>query len=218
MIGLNKKYLLIAATFLCTAFLSGNQHAEAEEANGSVDFLANYFRLIDSYEKLDSFSRNLTFNTEGIQQLSLSYKGSTGLLSLGSGYIYTGQELSQNALTSFQKLGFREYSLSESIVDPYIGLSANSSQEIVKDVVVGIGASFFYGKDSKEILFGPDEESNIKILFLLDMPVNLGKHLTISPEFQWSKSYSPQADGYSSTDDPAKEADIYGGVSIHFAY
>jgi hypothetical protein len=69
-------------------------------------------------------------------------------------------------------------------------------------------------------LYNPDRNADVKVILLLDMPLTLGNSFTIKPEFQLTKNFTlesdsmtPHLDGKSTADQ-----DIYGGVSIHFAY
>jgi hypothetical protein len=235
--------------FLCialTALLIGNESARAEDAKQNItsstydeSAVSSFILAAGMYGGLnDESSPGVSlslgqskdmmkglFTEQGQfdgQDITLSYGGSAGRLGFSAGYIYTTGDKDPNKGSVL--LGLDNYSkntLNNIQERPwYVTLDLSHSFQVSNDLAVGVG--------SKAVLLAnnPVEENNTNkaASMSLYLPVSYKGFLTVTPEFQWSRSLL--ADGEQGTQhdienffDPEDGQNaFYGGMSISFSY
>ncbi|MCI5164953.1 MAG: hypothetical protein D3903_02410 [Candidatus Electrothrix sp. GM3_4] len=156
------------------------------------------------------------------QDITLSYEGSAGRLGFSAGYIYTTGDKYENGGSVL--LGLDNYSkntLNNIQERPwYVTLDLSRSFQLSNDLAISVG--------SKAVLLtnNPDEEdsNNKAVSMSLNLPVSYKGFLTITPEFQWSRSLLTDGEQGTRNDietffDPEDgQNSFYGGMSISFSY
>ncbi|MCI5157818.1 MAG: hypothetical protein D3906_05140 [Candidatus Electrothrix sp. AUS1_2] len=159
------------------------------------------------------------------QDITLSYEGSEGRLGFSAGYIYTTGEKDPGGTSVL--LGFDNY-------NTYNKNTLNSMQERPWYVTVDLSRSFEVGEHfavglgSKAVLLSNnlDEENSADkaVSMILNLPVSYKGFLTVTPEFQWSRSLLSGDEQGAGRDMPnladaenGQDA-FYGGMSITFSY
>ena len=236
-------YLCIALT---ASLLLGNESARAEDAKQNIisntyneSAVSSLLLAAGMYDGLNDESTpgvNLSlgqskdmmkglFTDQGQfdgQDITLSYEGSAGRLGFSAGYIYTTGETDPNGGPVL--LGLDNYSknaLNNIEERPwYVTLDLSRSFQLTNNLAVGVG--------SKAVLLtnNPDEEDNINkaVSMSLNLPVSYKGFLTITPEFQWSRSLLTNDEQGARNDidsflDPEDGQNaFYGGMSISFSY
>ncbi|MCI5225175.1 MAG: hypothetical protein D3918_00610 [Candidatus Electrothrix sp. AX2] len=154
--------------------------------------------------------------------ITLSYEGSVGRLGFSAGYIYTTEDTESNRGSLF--LGLENYSkntLNNIEERPwYLTVGLSHSFQLNNEFAIGIG--------SKAVLFTntPDDENiaNKAVAMSLNLPVSYKGFITITPEFQWSRSLhaNGEQDTRNDIDNFLNPEDgqnaFYGGMSISFSY
>ena len=154
------------------------------------------------------------------QNITLSYEGSEGRLGFSAGYIYTTGEKDENRGSIL--LGLDNYSkntLNNIQERPwYVTLDLSRSFQLSDNFAVGVG--------SKAVLLANNTEeensSNQAVSMSLNLPLSYKGFLTVTPEFQWSRTLLTDGEQGASTDLPADPAEgqnaFSGGMSIRFSY
>lgn len=241
-------------SYLCialTALLSGTESACAENAKQNIiassyneSAVSSFLLAAGMYGGLDneSSSRESSsgvtvslgqskdmmkglFTDQGQfdgQDITLSYKGSPGRLGFSAGYIYTTEDPDKNRGSVF--LGLENYNkntLSNIEERPwYVTLDISRSFQLSNSLAIGVG--------SKATLLAnnPDDDNvaNKAVSMSLNLPVSYKGFLTVTPEFQWSRSLQANDEQGSANDmnnffDPEDGQNaFYGGMSISFSY
>jgi hypothetical protein len=244
-----KKMVIKKIPYLCfalTALLIGNESARAEDAKqniisstyneSAVSSLLLAAGMYDGLNSENSSRVNLShgqqkdmmkglFTEQGQfdgQDITLSYEGSAGRLGFSAGYIYTTGDKDQNRGSVL--LGLDNYSkntLNNIQERPwYVTLDHSRSFQVSNNLAVGVG--------SKAVLLtnNPDEEdsNNKAVSMSLNLPVSYKGFLTVTPEFQWSRSLLTDGEQGTRNDienffDPEDGQNaFYGGMSISFSY
>ncbi|MCI5145570.1 MAG: hypothetical protein D3923_08560 [Candidatus Electrothrix sp. AR3] len=162
------------------------------------------------------------------QDITFSYKGSSGRLGFSAGYIYTAPQETQEAGTILLGLDMLTQNLpaQHGITENpwYVTLNLSKSFQFTDNIAFEIG--------SKTMLFSPspdDDEreggrDNRSLSMSLNLPVSYKGVLTVTPEIQWSRallnddtqmiaSTTPDLHAHSDNVDT-----FYGGMSISFSY
>ncbi len=156
------------------------------------------------------------------QDITLSYEGSAGRLGFSAGYIYTTKDNDSDRGSVF--LGLDNYSkntLSNIQERPwYVTLDLSRSFQLNDNLAIGIG--------SKAVLLNnnPDDDNtaNKAVAMSLNLPVSYKGFLTVTPEFQWSRTLLANGEQGTGNDiDNLFEPEdgqnaFYGGMSISFSY
>ena len=235
-------------TYLCvalTALLLGNESACAENAERNIignaydeSAMSSLLLAAGMYGGLNDESasginlalgetKNIikgVFSDQGQfhgQNITLSYEGSEGRLGFSAGYIYTTGEKDESG-SSFL-LGLDNYSkntLNNIEERPwYVTLDLSRSFQLSEDFAVGLG--------SKAVLLAnnttEENSSNQAVSMSLNLPLSYKGFLTVTPEFQWSRTLLADGEqGASQNDlhvDPEENQNtFYGGMSISFSY
>ncbi|CAK8725134.1 MAG: hypothetical protein D3917_06610 [Candidatus Electrothrix sp. AX5] len=236
-------YLCIALT----ALLIGNESAGAEDAKQNIisstyteSAVSSLLLAAGMYGGLNDDSspgvslslgqpKNIIkglFTQQGQfdgQDITLSYEGSAGRLGFSAGYIYTTGDKNESAGSVL--LGLDNYSKNtlNSIEERpwYVTLDLSRSFQLSDNLAVGVG--------SKAVLLAnntlnEEDSSNKAASLSLNLPVSYKGFLTITPEFQWSRSLLTEGDQGTRNDienffDPEDGQNaFYGGMSISFSY
>ncbi len=156
------------------------------------------------------------------QNITLSYGGSAGRLGFSAGYIYTTGDKNQNKGSVLLGLdNYNKNTLNNIQERPwYVTLDLSRSFQLNSNLAVGVG--------SKAVLLAnnPDEENstNKAASMSLYLPVSYKGFLTVTPEFQWSRSLLTDGEQGTRNDietffDPEDGQNaFYGGMSISFSY
>jgi len=152
------------------------------------------------------------------KSITLSYKGSSGLLGFSAGYIYTSGDdegtVGSVYLGLDDPMGFQAAGTPKAW---YLALDITASYQPYDTVSLGVVGKTLFLDDSRSIHGGQ------MFSFLLNMPVSYKKYITITPELQWSRplsggqGLSPE-NGARSELGSAQEDVFYSGVSISFSY
>ncbi|MCI5133238.1 MAG: hypothetical protein D3904_17420 [Candidatus Electrothrix sp. EH2] len=232
--------------YLCvalTALLLGNESACAENAEQNIignaydeSAMSSLLLAAGMYGGLNNESSsglNLSlgqtqnimkgvFSDQGQfhgQNITLSYEGSEGRLGFSAGYIYTTGEKDENRLL----LGLDNYSKNtlNSIEERpwYVTLDLSRSFQLSDNFAVGVGSKAVLLANTAE----EDNSSNQAVSMSLNLPLSYKGFLTVTPEFQWSRTLlSDGEQGASQNDlhvDPEEGQNaFYGGMSISFSY
>lgn len=153
----------------------------------------------------------------GSNYISLAYENSSGPLKFSTGYIYTAAIDENLALDDLAELGYREYKAYGHSPDWYLAVDLSHSILLTNDIILGFGAQISYLVDA----FKEQDDKRLSLLF--DLPVTIKNSVTISPEFQYTRSLAKDSKDLLSaksadSNDKTDAGNFYGGVSITFAY
>ncbi len=148
--------------------------------------------------------------------ITLSYRGSFGLLGFSSGYIYTSDRMPGPAGSLFAGPNPEEQHSVDPGTDWFMAIDLSGDRQLHHDLTIGLGGRTVLMKD-------PHDQHNGRILsFLLNMPMSYKKFITITPELQWSHSLSavPFSSGGAKVGNRQDRGQdiFYGGVSVTFSY
>jgi len=150
------------------------------------------------------------------QNITLSYRGSSGKLGFSAGYIYTSLQNNLEPNTILLDLDSLNHNPLAHENPWYLALNLSQSFQVSDNFALGVGSQAMLMKT-------PSENQEGRILsMLLNLPVSYKNYFTITPELQWSRSLPDTATlqkDYSSNHKAAEEEDVfYGGMSISFSY
>ncbi len=156
------------------------------------------------------------------QDITLSYEGSAGRLGFSAGYIYTSEDNDSNSGSVLLGLdSYNKNSLNNIHERPwYVTLDLSHSFQLSNNLAVGVG--------SKAVLLtnnlNDENTANKAVSMSLNLPVSYKGFLTVTPEFQWSRSLLANGEQGTANDienffDPEDGQNaFYGGMSISFSY
>ncbi len=247
-----KKMVIKKIPYLCivlTALLIGNESARAETAKQNIisstyneSAVSSLLLAAGMYGGLhDDSSPGVSlslgqskdllkglFTEQGQfdgQNITLSYEGSAGRLGFSAGYIYTTATGEKDQDNGSALLGLENYSkntLNNIQERPwYVTLNLSRSFQLSENLAVGVGSKAVLLANN---ILNEEDSSNKAASLSLNLPVSYKGFLTITPEFQWSRSLLTEGDQGARNDienlfDPEDGQNaFYGGMSISFSY
>ncbi|MDH3348349.1 MAG: hypothetical protein OEM02_09685 [Desulfobulbaceae bacterium] len=198
-------------------YFQSNPLRMTDNAGDTGDFLVVQVKDAIKMLNIDEVAGNKKFYSNGVDFISFSYTGSSGVLGFSSGYIGSrgDDEQVQNPKVSKQE---SEHVYHEDIKNLYVGVDMNHSVALTDDINVGIRAGLIYFED----IYSEYDEDAVSVLFV--MPVEINNKLTIEPRIHWTRNLTEQnsIDGNKTKiDEPSLQENngsFYGGVSISLAY
>jgi len=157
------------------------------------------------------------------KDITLSYKGSAGRLGFSAGYIYTTEDNSSDRGSVLLGLdNYNKNSLSNIEERPwYVTLDLSRSFQLSNNLAIGVGSKAM-------LLTNTPDDNNIAdkaVSMSINLPVSYKGFLTVTPEFQWSRSMLAANSEQNTANDIDNFFDpedgqnaFYGGMSISFSY
>ncbi len=194
------------SSLLLAAGMYGQNPANDQGINFSVEQANNLFKGI-----------SLKQNKLKGQNITLSYKGSSGRLGFSAGYIYTSLQDNQEPDALFLDLDSVNNNPFNNDNPWFLALDMTTSYQVNDAFTVGL-------RSKAMLIKNPFDVHDGRILsMLLNLPMSYKNYFTITPELQWSRTL-PGANNrtagsnYSGTENAAAEDVFYGGMSISFSY
>lgn len=191
-------------TSLLATYMYGIKDIDGQGLSVQLQHSENYYRDL-KHEETSLDAQSITF----------SYDGSSGLLGFSAGYIYTGAKQTKGTGKAF--LGIdpatdNSFSPSRSW---YMAFDLSHNYQFGDNLNFGIGGTTLLTRNP----FDTEEGKTFSMLF--NMPILIKDYITITPQFQWSRTL-PDDDYHSSeaasSTDHSPEDNFYGGVSVSFSY
>jgi hypothetical protein len=194
------------SSLLLAAGMYGLNTENNQGVNFSVEQATNMFKGI-SFEHNQFTGQNIT----------LSYKSSSGKLGFSAGYIYTSLQDNQEPDALFLDLDSVNNNPFNSDNPWFLALDMSTSFQVNDAFTVGFGSKAMLMKN-------PFDDQDGRVLsMLLNLPMSYKNYFTITPELQWSRTL-PDAinraagSNYSGSGSAADKDVFYGGMSISFSY
>lgn len=173
--------------------------------------------VVDALRLHNVSKRDIRNINSGMNYISLSYEGSSGLLGFSSGYIYSAENENGFLMDNVSEQGFIGNAYDDAMTNVYMGFDVGHSISLSQDIELGLRAGVIFLED----IYDEKDDGTVSLLFV--MPLEINNSVTIAPKMHWFRSFTDDLSADKEFQ-PKKEAGMensgsfYGGVSITFAY